>query len=107
MVARALVDSGADVSLMPLEWVQRLRFAQEHAVEQLVETASGAGTVATYDDVVRLTIARTRRSVNVGAVFADVPFMLLGRADFFRAFRVLFDERGRTVTLTEYDAVAA
>jgi len=103
-VTRALVDSGADVSLMPLEWAFDLGLASNLRRERVIETASGFGRLAQYDDAVQVEIRGSARIIRVGASFAEgLPFMLLGRADFFRAFRVLFDERAQTLTLDEYD----
>jgi hypothetical protein len=102
--ARALVDSGADQTLMPATWLATLGIAGSPNEVELVATASGTGQLLIFDAAVELTIVGCTRSVSVGAFFAEgVPFMLLGRADFFHAFRVLFDERAQTVTLTEYD----
>jgi len=33
-----------------------------------------------------------------------LPVILLGRADFFDRFRVLFDERAKIMTISEYES---
>ena len=98
------MDSGADISLLPLEWSPRLGPATATRNEQLIETASGAGRLVVYGVSIEVVVHGFDAIVPIAAAFADgVPFMLLGRADFFRAFRVVFDERAQTLTLDEYD----
>jgi hypothetical protein len=107
VAARALVDSGADVSLLPLEWSSRLGLATATRTEQLIETAGGASRLVVYDVSVEVVVRGYGAMIPIAATFADeVPFMLLGRADFFRAFRVAFDERAQTLTLDKYDGDA-
>jgi hypothetical protein len=42
------------------------------------------------------------KSVNLKVQFSDTPFILLGRADFFAAFKVSFDQRGLRFTVESY-----
>jgi len=42
--------------------------------------------------------------IHLKTAFAETPHALVGREDFFAAFRVSFDERGQRFTLERYDA---
>jgi hypothetical protein len=103
-MGRALVDSGADHSLMPLSWLPTLGLRVGDCREEPVITASGVGRMLQNEATVDVEIIGRSRATTIRAWFAEgVPFMLLGRADFFRAFRVVFDERAQTVALAGYD----
>lgn len=89
----ALVDSGADGSSLPLGVARRLKVPFDAARTRF---ASGAGGVfaeheADGDVVVESElgpITLTRPSIN-----AALPFILLGRRDFFEGRRICFDQR--------------
>jgi hypothetical protein len=104
-----LIDSGADCSVLP-NWVASdLGVEAELAPTAPVEAVGGATIPA-------LTLPRPiEAQVLLGGaelwgspfqlcpLFADVESILLGRADFFRAFKISFDEHEEPpcFTLTE------
>ena len=98
---------GRSTSLPRLSTSRRPRSGGSHVapcLSRTSETASGAGRLVVYGVSIEVVVRGFDAIVPIAAAFADgVPFMLLGRADFFRAFRVVFDERAQTLTLDEYD----
>src|SRR5438093_10790662 len=69
VAARALVDSGADISLLPLEWSPRLGLATATRNEQLIETASGAGRLVVYGVSIEVVVHGFDAIVPIAAAF--------------------------------------
>ncbi|MGC9221008.1 MAG: hypothetical protein ACP5H2_06605 [Solirubrobacteraceae bacterium] len=66
-------------------------------------TAGGQTTNLTYEPGVQAIFMGKR--IELYAAFNEgLPVILLGRADFFATFRVLFDERAKTMTISEYES---
>ena len=89
----ALVDSGADGSALPLWVAQELRVPFDRSRQRTAWSAGGSFIEyeAETDVVLRSEIgpiALTRPSINDA-----LPFVLLGRRDFFDGRRVCFDQR--------------
>ena len=89
----ALVDSGADSSSLPLEVARRLKVSYDPGRIRIGSGAGGAfaeyeadGEVALESEIGSITL--TKPSIN-----AVLPFILLGRRDFFEGRRICFDQR--------------
>jgi hypothetical protein len=104
--ARALVDSGCDVTSFPSDWAEELGI-------DLGECPAFAGVTAAGKDDAKS--ARPRRwppgvealvlgqKIHLEAVFRPgLPIVLLGREDFFSYFRVSFDQRAKIMRLESY-----
>lgn len=95
----ALVDSGADTSSVPLAVASALRIP----IDRLrVHTAFGAGgefTEYEADDDIVLGSEVGRILLRRPGVNAALPFIILGRRDFFDGRRVCFDQRARRIEI--------
>ena len=103
--ARALVDSGCDVTSFPSAWAAELGI-------DLGECAAFAGVTAAGKDAAN---AQPRRwphgvdalilgqKIHLEAVFRPgLPILLLGREDFFTYFKVSFDQKAKIMRLESY-----
>lgn len=89
----ALVDSGADGSVLPLTLARELKVRFDPHRSRIAVGSGGpyAEFQAESDVIVATEVGRvtlTRPSIN-----PHVPFALLGRRDFFAVLRVCCDER--------------
>src|SRR5689334_10570292 len=116
VVLRALVDSGADRTTFPLKLAWELGIQRN---ELILHPGGGRGVKSHFDvwtSSVPIRAGVSRRNVSTGAdsawgpaftlspVFIDDGLFLLGRADFFSAFTVTFEEgRGRVFHLDASD----
>lgn len=103
IVAMGIVDSGADESTIPIEYAARLGIDVHADCETNdVVTASGPTTEFRYrGPITALVLGEV---VPLQASFLEgLPFVLLGRNDFFHHFKILFDQRARSFTLVTYD----
>jgi hypothetical protein len=105
----ALVDSGADRTTLPLEIAWELGIQQN----ELILRPAGGRSVKSYFDLwtssVQIRARVRKRDISTGADYAwgpaftlcpsfiDDDLSLLGRADFFSAFTVTFEEGGGRV----------
>lgn len=100
---RALVDSGADNTLLPPRMARQLGVDLSACRPEGSTTAGGESSVLVHDG--RFEVEIMGVTFSIVARFAtddDVPAILLGRSDFFATFRVSFDERARRFELTPY-----
>jgi hypothetical protein len=100
----AIPDSGADTSCFPEDWAEFLGFELTECKERLVLT--GAGTGCHYESELPLAATVAGRDLELCACFGPVQVGLLGRDDFFRYFRVEFDQRARITILRAYPAAS-
>jgi hypothetical protein len=87
------IDSGADVSTIPLRFGRALGFAQEKkdTIEE-IRGVSGAGIPYILKEVsLELNTKRVKTRI-AWALIEEVP-ILMGRMDIFDKFRIIFDER--------------
>ncbi len=93
---RFYVDSGADLTLIPLSLGVLLGF--EVGKNKIVEMGGvGGGKIPTILKSVKMQISRYEFDAKVGwALIEEVP-PLLGRMGFFDNFRVSFDKREKVV----------
>ncbi|MFQ5783175.1 MAG: aspartyl protease family protein [Nitrosopumilus sp.] len=105
----ALVDSGADVSFIPLEIAQALRLDVDESDNKILTIA---GITNVYQTKVHVEIPiKGKRPVIVGMINADVmshesgehvpEYVILGRKDFFEKFEVTINETAQTITLKD------
>jgi hypothetical protein len=96
----ALVDSGADSSLFHVEWAALLGLHIDPG-KAVVVTGIGGGTKCWFLDLY-ISVAKNRFPAKVGFTeMVSKDAGLLGRADFFQAFDVGFDQRGARVLFHE------
>jgi hypothetical protein len=100
---RALIDSGADCSSFPAQWASALGI--DLANDCVVTNGASAGgqtTVHTYKPGITALFAGERVSLTASFNPA-LPIVLLGRMDFFAAYKVSFDQRRSTFRVESYD----
>lgn len=97
-----LIDSGADNSTFPIEWTERLGIDKEACEQAPCNTAGGITTQYIWREGVEAEIQALGVKIRLHACFSEVPIVLLGRNDFFAAFRVTVDQRAQTFTLEQY-----
>ena len=96
--AMGYLDSGADITLLPLSFAKALGIKIE---EEEVKEIKGIGdsAVSVIIKEVELKIGKVKLKANVGiALIEEVPY-LLGRKDIFNKFRVIFEEYNKKVVL--------
>jgi hypothetical protein len=96
----ALVDSGADSSLFPVQIAPLIGIDVTRCEQARGMTAGGAANRYIWEDGVRATILG--RDVRLRGAFGACPVILLGRGDFFDTFKIAFDEREKTFSLDPY-----
>jgi len=105
----ALVDSGADISFIPLEIAQALRLDIDESDNKILTIA---GIADVYQTKVYVEIPRKGKlPIDVGIIHADVmthesgkhviDYVVLGRKDFFDKFEVTINETAQTITLRD------
>jgi hypothetical protein len=110
--ARALVDTGCDVTSFPSEWAEELGIDLADCTPFAGVTAAGkdGGDVAAQprrwaQGVDALVLGQ---KVHLEAVFRPgLPILLLGREDFLSYFRASFDQRAKIMRLESYAAAAS
>ena len=87
------IDSGADVSMIPLRFGRALGFKHEDGdVIQEIKEVSGAGVSYILKEVTLVLNGKELRIRVAWALVEEVP-MLMGRMDVFDKFRITFDEK--------------
>ncbi|MDP3013925.1 MAG: hypothetical protein Q8M92_06765 [Candidatus Subteraquimicrobiales bacterium] len=103
----ALVDSGATVSIFKRELASFLGLPIKEAKEDESGAAGGTEFKVLYFPGYALEGQFKKRKFPLGAVFYKKSdpnaINLLGRNDFFRAFKVIFDQRANKFDLIPYD----
>jgi hypothetical protein len=90
-----LIDSGADYSTFPVEWAPELGIELKGCLAHQGGTAGGPAGRYLHEPGIYVSILG--RKLHLGACFAPkCPIVLLGREDFFRYFRVAFDQAQET-----------
>lgn len=101
----ALVDSGSDRSSLPVKLGRALGFS--YADTEPPQQGQGAGWIFEFWETTDSLAVQTE----VGPLTLSQPLLtrggidhvLLGRSDFFNAFRVCFDERSDAMDIEPYD----
>jgi hypothetical protein len=100
VAVRALVDSGADYSILPKGYASYLGVDLDAAEELPSTTAGGSGVVLVHPLPLEAEVqAMSIRFAMKSAFTERGNTVLLGREDFFQEFRVTFDEPAQTFTL--------
>jgi Aspartyl protease len=97
----AIVDSGADTSTFPASMAKSLGITLDESCCERgrAATANGETVIWSYPQGIKALI-EDRGEHHLKADFCDgLTIPLLGRKDFFNAYRVTFDERAETLTL--------
>lgn len=95
------LDSGADITLLPLSFVKALGIKVEQ--EEIKEIRGiGDSVVSVIIKKVGIKIEDVELKANVGiALIEEVPY-LLGRKDIFNKFRIIFEEYNKKVIFEKY-----
>jgi hypothetical protein len=96
----AIPDSGADASCFPEDWASPLGIDLADCHKRRVNTGAGLGHHHEAKAPLIATVAG--RTVELCASFGPVLVGLLGRDDFFRYFRVEFDQQRKVTVLHPY-----
>jgi hypothetical protein len=104
---RALVDSGCDVTSFPADWAEELGIELSDCPTFAGLTAAGKDSDDENlqprecpDGVDALVLGQ---KIHLHAVFRPgLPIILLGREDFFRYFKVTFDQEAMIMRLESY-----
>ncbi|MFH1563666.1 MAG: hypothetical protein ABIF11_09695 [Nitrospirota bacterium] len=86
------IDSGADISMIPFRFGKALGFRQEEKdVIRELKGISGAGVPYILKEITLVLNGEKLKARVAWVLIEEVP-MLLGRADIFNKFRIIFDE---------------
>lgn len=100
---RALVDSGADRSVLPASIADEFGLDLQTLPLVPARGASGATQFRGWTPGASVRLIPLGVDLEVRpALFADVPVPVLGRADFFGEFRCGFDERAQQFWVERY-----
>jgi hypothetical protein len=107
--ARALVDSGCDVTSFPDAWAAELGIDLEECPAFAGVTAAGKDGPSAQPrrcpggvDAIVL-----GQKIHLEAVFRPgLPIILVGREDFFSYFKVAFDQKAKIMRLESYATVS-
>jgi hypothetical protein len=101
-VTSALVDSGADCSMFPIEWAPRLEIDLESDDCREDECGTAGGPITNYIYKPGISALIEGHEHKLAATFSEhLPVVLLGR-DFFMYHKITFDERAKSITLEPY-----
>ena len=99
----ALIDSGADRTMLPLDWAPKFGVTLERNPQGVLHFGEGGPALADcYRPVETLRATVAGRTFDLDALFGPAWEPVLGRSEFFREFVVTIDERNRTVILDPY-----
>lgn len=95
------VDSGADTTMIPLSFAEKLGF--DSWSEEEIENASGAegGTIPYFLRNVNMVIEDKKLNIKLACALHDNVPSLLGREDIFDKFQVCFNDKEKKVRFTE------
>ena len=90
------IDSGADITLIPLRLGEALGFRQDSSQIREIKGVAGGGVPYIIKEV-NLTLGDIKFEVRIAwALIEEVP-PLLGRLDIFNRFKIVFDEENKIV----------
>jgi Aspartyl protease len=99
---RAIVDSGADATTLPIEWARQLGIdVDRDCVREPCGTAGGETTGFVYLGSVKAIVLGEHITLTV-TFNEGLDVALLGRRDFFFWYKVEFDQRAKSFTLERY-----
>ncbi len=96
-----LIDSGADISMIPFRFGKAIGFRQEKKDEiSEVQGISGAGVPYIIKNVIMILNGK-RLNVRIAwALVEEVP-ILMGRLDIFDKFKIIFDQQKGWIVFEE------
>lgn len=95
------VDSGADMTIIPLNFAKELGFDAWDDNEIVNALGVGGGNVPYFVRQVRISIGDKKLNIRIACSLRDdVPF-LLGRKDIYDKFQVCFNGKEKKVRFTE------
>ena len=95
------IDSGADISMIPLRFGRALGFRQEQG--DLIQEIKGISGVSIPYILRKVTLVLNGKRLKIRIAWAlveEVP-MIMGRMDIFDKFRIIFDEKNRWIDFEE------
>lgn len=101
---QGLIDSGADSSLFPEAIMDTIGISADDCTRITCASSTGEGSQLVYPPGIEIEIPDLGHRMWVVANFSQLPggLALLGRLDFFRAFRVMIDEPSATFSLQAF-----
>jgi hypothetical protein len=99
-----VVDSGADNTFIPVSLAQHLGIDLGKCRTEVCNTAGGPATQYIWDPGLDAQIQGINVTLHLKTAFSDTPMTLLGREDFFNAFKISFDQRVPRFTLETYES---
>lgn len=98
-----LVDSGSDYSVIPKELARRVGVEFDETKRQ-EGSAAGGKNFDYFDATNQLTVMTEVGSLTLDrAMVADEEDFILGRHDFFKRYRVTFNERDQCMEIEPFD----
>lgn len=98
-----LVDSGADRCDLPFAWAAALGIDVKKDCQEITgNTAGGPMKKYMYDKGLDMIVMGKKLHLPVVFFSPGLPLILLGREDFFAAYKVSFDQRKQTFTVEPY-----
>ncbi len=92
------IDSGADITMIPLEVGKALGFKQSPSDEILEIRGVSGGGVPYILKKAKIILDDKELKIRLAwALIEEVP-LLLGRMDIFPKFKILFDEKEKSIT---------
>ena len=96
------IDSGADISMIPLHFGEALGFKREDDDDiKEIKGISGAGLPYILKQVSLIINGKTLKINIAWALVENVP-ILMGRKDIFNQFRIIFDVRNGFIDFEEW-----
>lgn len=98
----AIVDSGADHSFIPISLASTLGIDLAQCQREDCNTAGGVSTQYIWQAGLDAEVQAMGMNIHLKTAFSETPFVLLGREDFFKTFKITFDQRASKFTLELY-----
>ena len=97
------IDSGADISMIPLNLGKSLGFKQEKSdIIREIKGVSGAG-IPYIVKKVGLILNGERLMIRIAWALVEQVPILMGRTDIFNKFRIVFNERKKYIDFEKLD----
>jgi serine/threonine protein kinase len=100
--ARGLVDTGADRTALPIDFMGMLGIVESDCIVR--EFVGGGGTSRAFTPQKPIPIRVLDKAFELTPLFIEVPFPLLGREDVLAQFSISIDQRSMIIRLRPLDA---
>lgn len=91
--AQAIVDTGADYTLLPKRYASLLEIDLSDCVSETTQGVGGAETIHLYKKSLIIKIGKEEKRIPVGFLERDDIPVLLGRLRCLESFRLIFDKK--------------